>query len=49
MGAAGAYLWNGAIFYAAAALCVPALISLGFIRSDEIDYARARNAGRSKD
>jgi MFS family permease len=49
MGAAGAYLWNGAIFYAAAALCVPALIALGFIRSDEIDYARARNAGRNKD
>jgi MFS family permease len=49
MGAAGAYLWNGAIFYAAAALCIPALISLAFICGDEIDYARARNAGRSKE
>src|SRR5262249_34646650 len=25
--------------------CVPALIALGFIRPQEIDYARARNAG----
>jgi MFS family permease len=49
MGAAGTYLWNGAIFFAAAALCIPALIALGFIRGDEIDYARARNATRSKD
>jgi MFS family permease len=49
MGAAGTYLWNGAIFFAAAALCIPALIALGFIRGDEIDYARARNAARSKD
>jgi hypothetical protein len=24
--------------------CIPALIALGFIRADEIDYARARNA-----
>jgi MFS family permease len=49
MGAAGTYLWNGAIFFAAAALCILALIALGFIRGDEIDYARARNATRSKD
>jgi MFS family permease len=47
MGAAGTYLWNGAIFFCAAALCIPALIALGFIRGDEIDYARARNATRS--
>lgn len=44
MGLAGAYLSNSAIFIAAAMLCVPALIALGFIRSNEIDYARARNA-----
>ena len=44
MGAAGAYLANGAIFFCAAGLCIPALIALSFIRSDEIDYARARNA-----
>jgi MFS family permease len=49
MGAAGTYLWNGAIFFAAAVLCVPALIALSFIRGDEIDYSRARNAARSKD
>lgn len=44
MGVAGAYIAKSAIFVAAAALCIPALIALGFIRSDEIDYARARNA-----
>jgi MFS family permease len=49
MGAAGAYLSNRSIFLAAAALCVPALIALGFIRGEEIDYARARNAAPSKD
>jgi MFS family permease len=45
MGAAGQYISKSAIFFGAAALCVPALIALSFIRSDEIDYARARNAG----
>jgi len=44
MGLAGAYLAQGAIFVAAAALCIPALVALGFIRADEIDYRRARNA-----
>jgi MFS family permease len=44
MGLAGAYFTSGAIFIAAAMLCVPALIALGFIRPGEIDYARARNA-----
>jgi MFS family permease len=45
MGAAGQYIAKSAIFLGAAALCIPALIALGFIRSGEIDYARARNAG----
>jgi MFS family permease len=45
MGAAGSYLSSGSIFIAAAALCVPALVALSFIRSGEIDYAKARNAG----
>jgi MFS family permease len=45
MGAAGQYIAKSAIFLGAAALCIPALIALSFIRSDEIDYARARNAG----
>jgi hypothetical protein len=45
MGAAGQYISKSAIFLGAAALCIPALIALSFIRSDEIDYARARNAG----
>ena len=44
MGAVGAYVAKSAIFVAAAALCIPALIALSFIRSEEIDYARARNA-----
>src|ERR1700728_2992966 len=48
MGAAGAYLENGAIFIAAGALCVPALIALGFIRGEEIDYVKARNAATGK-
>jgi len=45
MGLAGRYLAKSAIFLGAAALCVPALIALSRIRSDEINYARARNAG----
>ena len=49
MGAAGMYFVHGGIFIAAAALCVPALAALAAIRSDEIDYARARNAASGKD
>src|SRR5262249_11733312 len=45
IGAAGQCIAKTAIFLGAAALCVPALIALSFIRGDEIDYARARNAG----
>jgi MFS family permease len=45
MGAAGQYISKSAIFLGAAALRIPALIALSFIRSDEIEYARARNAG----
>jgi len=48
MGLVGTYFELGMIFVAAAALCIPALIALAFIRPDEIDYARARNAGTSK-
>ncbi len=48
MGLVGAYFALGAIFVAAAALCIPALIALGRIRPDEIDYARARNAARGE-
>jgi MFS family permease len=46
MGALGTYLSNNAIFIAAAILCVPALVALGQVRADEIDYVRARNAAR---
>jgi MFS family permease len=46
MGLAGQYFAKRAIFLGSAALCIPALIALFSIRSDEIDYARARNAGR---
>ena len=45
MGLAGSYLGMPAIFLVAAALSVPALVALGAIRPNEIDYARARNAG----
>jgi MFS family permease len=48
MGLAGQYIAKSAIFFGAAALCVPALIALGCIRGNEIDYARARNAGIGK-
>ncbi len=48
MGLIGAYFAMGAIFVAAAALCIPALIALSLIRPEEIDYARARNARRGK-
>jgi MFS family permease len=44
MGLTGAYFSQGAIFIAAASLCIPALIALGYIRSADIDYAKARNA-----
>jgi MFS family permease len=45
MGALGQYISKSAIFLGAAALCIPALIALRFIRGDEINYSRARNAG----
>jgi MFS family permease len=48
MGLVGTYFEIGMIFIAAAMLCIPALIALAFIRPDEIDYARARNAGTGK-
>jgi MFS family permease len=48
MGFVGAYYSQGAIFMAAAALCIPALIALSFIRADDIDYARARNAAKGR-
>ncbi len=47
MGFVGVYAM-GAIFVAAAALCIPALIALSLIRPQEIDYARARNATNGK-
>src|SRR6516164_9329881 len=48
MGVAGQYISKSAIFFGAAALCLPALVALRFIRGDEINYARARNAGLGK-
>ena len=44
LGIVGSLVSPRAIFLVAAGLCVPALIALSFIRDDEIDYARARNA-----
>src|ERR1700745_2439530 len=49
MGLAGQYFAKSAIFFGAAALCVPALIALSPSRADEIDYARPRNAGRGRE
>jgi MFS family permease len=40
----GSYVSSNAIFFATAVLCALALAALSFIRPDEIDYARARNA-----
>jgi MFS family permease len=48
MGLAGQYFAKSAIFFGAAALCIPALVALSRIRADEIDYARARNAGKGE-
>ena len=48
MGVSGAYFTDSAIFLTAASLCVPALIALGFIRPQELDYWRARNAAEDK-
>src|SRR5262245_55005695 len=48
MGLAGQYFASSAIFFGAAALCIPALTALSRIRAEEIDYARARNAGKGK-
>jgi MFS family permease len=49
MGALGNYVGNSTIFLAAAALAVPALAALSFVRRDEIDYHRARNAGKDQE
>lgn len=48
MGVAGAYFSDSAIFIAAAMLCIPALVALGFIRPNEIDYQAARNAAKGE-
>jgi MFS family permease len=48
MGLVGTYFAMGAIFLTAAALCIRTLIALSFIRPDEIDCARARNAASDK-
>jgi MFS family permease len=48
MGLVGSYVSVRAIFFAAAGLCVPALIGLFQIRSNEIDNRRARNSGKDE-
>jgi predicted MFS family arabinose efflux permease len=45
LGIVGDVLSARSIFLAAALMCAPALIALSRIRAEEIDYARARNAG----
>jgi len=49
MGALGSYLGKSTIFFAAAALTLPALLALAVVRSDEIDHQRARNAGKNQE
>jgi MFS family permease len=44
MGLIGSYFSTRIIFFAASALCLPALLALSQIRPTEIDYRRARNA-----
>jgi predicted MFS family arabinose efflux permease len=48
MGVLGSYVGNSTIFLAAAGLALPALVALTFIRKDEIDHDRARNAGKDQ-
>jgi MFS family permease len=48
MGVVGSYLSDSAIFIASACIGAPALVSLAFIRPQEIDYVRARNARRGE-
>jgi predicted MFS family arabinose efflux permease len=43
-GLIGSYFAKNAIFFVTAASCVLALLALSFIKPDEIDYCRARNA-----
>jgi MFS family permease len=47
-GLIGSYFAKNAMFFAAAALCVAALLALTFIKPEEIDYCRARNATRGE-
>jgi len=49
MGALATYVGKSMIFFAAAALTLPALLALSFIRRDEIDHDRARNAGKDQE
>jgi len=49
LGAIGSLISARAIFLVAAALCAPALIALSQIRSEEIDYRRARNAASGQE
>jgi len=41
MGVSGYFVSNQAVFFLTAALCLPSLIALSYIREDEVDSARA--------
>lgn len=49
MGALGSYVGHSTIFLAAAGLTLPALVALAFVRGEEIDHDRARNAGKDQE
>lgn len=48
-GLLGSFIAKSTIFFATAGLTIPALVALSFVRSDEIDYARARNATKEQE
>jgi len=48
MGACGYYISNQAVFFVTGALVVPALLSLMWIKSDEINVARSHGGERSE-
>ena len=48
-GLLGTYVTKSAIFFATAVLTIPPLVALSYVRSDEIDYVRARNATKGEE
>jgi MFS family permease len=49
MGALASSMGHSSIFLLTAGLTIPAFVALAFVRKDEIDYDRARNAGKDRE